>query len=107
MSLKRRNTSSPEADDSPVSKRQRPSLGDDSDESYDHPFSSEQPRSDPIYGQKGAFPGLDDNDDELFYGPPADGLEYLRMVRLVLLTALSFALSKLRHLPPRYCKLEP
>jgi hypothetical protein len=41
------------------------------------------PRSHPVYGQKSAFPGLDDLDDpgELFYGPAEDGLEYLRMVR--------------------------
>jgi hypothetical protein len=84
MSLKRRNTSSPEPDSSPASKRRKPSVDQDSDDNFDHPFSSEQPRSDPIYGQKGAFPGLDDHDDELFYGPPSDGLEYLRMVRLVL-----------------------
>ena len=85
MSLKRRNTSSPEPDDSPISKRQKPppELEEDSDDSFDHPFSNEQPRSDPTYGQKGAFPGLDDNEHELFYGPPSDGLEYLRMVRLV------------------------
>ena len=42
-------------------------------------------RIDPTYGQRGAFPGLDDcqhgNDDALFYGPAGDGLEYLRMVR--------------------------
>jgi hypothetical protein len=56
-------------------------LEEDSDDGFEHPFSKEQPKSDPIYGQKGAFPGLDDNDDELFYGPPSDGLEYLRMVR--------------------------
>ena len=45
--------------------------------------SSSQPRLDPTYGQRGAFPGLDDcnNDDGLFYGPASDGLEYLRMVR--------------------------
>ena len=37
---------------------------------------------DPTYGQRGAFPGLDDGpDDELFYGPADDGLAYLRMVR--------------------------
>ena len=83
MSFKRRNTSSPESDESPVSKRQRPSLEEDSDESFEHPIRSEQPRSDPTYGQKGAFPGLEEDDDELFYGPPSDGLEYLRMVRLV------------------------
>ena len=44
-----------------------------------------QPRLDPTYGQRGAFPGLDETDeaDHLFYGPANDGLEYLRMVRLV------------------------
>ena len=42
-----------------------------------------QPRVDPTYGQRGAFPGLDDSslDDALFYGPASDGLQYLRMVR--------------------------
>ena len=45
--------------------------------------SSDEPRIDPTYGQRGAFPGLDDphTDGELFYGPASDGLEYLRMVR--------------------------
>ena len=44
---------------------------------------SDQSRIDPTYGQRGAFPGLDGahDDDELFYGPASDGLEYLRMVR--------------------------
>lgn len=45
------------------------------------PASHEQPRSNPMYGQKNAFPGLDDAGDELFYGPADDGMEYLRMVR--------------------------
>ncbi|KAL8748322.1 MAG: hypothetical protein Q9184_007395 [Pyrenodesmia sp. 2 TL-2023] len=38
---------------------------------------------DPTYGQRSAFPGLDDTaeEDTLFYGPASDGLEYLRMVR--------------------------
>ncbi|KAI4118732.1 MAG: hypothetical protein LQ345_001250 [Seirophora villosa] len=38
---------------------------------------------DPTYGQRSAFPGLDDagEEDALFYGPANDGLEYLRMVR--------------------------
>ena len=35
---------------------------------------------DPSTGQRGAFPGLE-NYGEDFYGPPADGIEYLRMVR--------------------------
>ncbi len=45
--------------------------------------SSTQSRLDPTYGQRGAFPGLDDpiGEDDLFYGPANDGLEYLRMVR--------------------------
>lgn len=43
----------------------------------------ERPRNDPVYGQKSAFPGLDDpfDVDTLLYGDPEDGLEYLRMVR--------------------------
>lgn len=45
--------------------------------------SSEQPRADSVYGQRGAFPGLDNGGDELFYGPADDGMEYLRMVRYV------------------------
>ena len=90
MSFKRRNTSSPEPDDPepenvPPAKRLRPSPEEDSgdDNGFEHPIGREQPRSDPTYGQKGAFPGLDDGNDELFYGPPSDGIEYLRMVRLV------------------------
>lgn len=43
---------------------------------------NQQPRVDPVYGQRSAFPGLDDvGSDELHYGPPEDGLEYLRLVR--------------------------
>jgi hypothetical protein len=42
----------------------------------------QHPRVDPVYGQRSAFPGLDDEgSDELLYGPPEDGLEYLRLVR--------------------------
>ncbi|KAL6713659.1 hypothetical protein ACLMJK_009124 [Lecanora helva] len=61
-------------------KNSRPSHPDnDSEETPQAP----QARIDPTYGQRGAFPGLDDplNEDELFYGPANDGLEYLRMVR--------------------------
>ena len=38
---------------------------------------------DPTYGQRGAFPGLDEDgvEEQLFYGPADDGLAYLRMVR--------------------------
>lgn len=38
---------------------------------------------DPKTGQRGAFPGLEGFDED-FYGPPQDGLDYLRMVRCVL-----------------------
>ena len=55
---------------------------DDLEDDLPHPTGREQPRTDATYGQKGAFPGLDDGDgDELFYGPASDGIEYLRMVR--------------------------
>lgn len=41
-----------------------------------------QPKVDPTYGQRGAFPDMEAGSDEsLFYGPASDGLEYLRMVR--------------------------
>lgn len=45
--------------------------------------SSSRAQVDPTYGQRSAFPGIDDTagDDGLFYGPASDGLEYLRMVR--------------------------
>ena len=48
-----------------------------------NPLNSDDSRIDPTYGQRGAFPGLDDSnvENELFYGPANDGLEYLRMVR--------------------------
>ncbi|OKL60704.1 hypothetical protein UA08_04254 [Talaromyces atroroseus] len=43
---------------------------------------NQHPRVDPVFGQRSAFPGLDDEDsDELLYGPPENGLEYLRLVR--------------------------
>lgn len=56
----------------------RPRLHEEGNEA---PGYEEQPRSHPIFGQKNAFPGLDDAGDELFYGPADDGMEYLRMVR--------------------------
>ncbi|WEW60562.1 hypothetical protein PRK78_006049 [Emydomyces testavorans] len=90
MSLKRKGSTSI-AGDSPSAKKCRVAAPDDPEEE-DAPSSSESdspkattnkyPRSDPIFGQKHAFPGLDDDHgDELFYGPPEDGFEYLRMVR--------------------------
>lgn len=44
---------------------------------------NQQSRVDPVYGQRSAFPGLEDDgsSDGLLYGPPEDGLEYLRFVR--------------------------
>lgn len=68
---------------SPYAKRSRISY-DDEDDGAGHPPrpSVERPRNHPIYGQKSAFPGLDiEVEDELFYGPAEDGMEYLRMVR--------------------------
>ena len=47
-------------------------------------YPASQGQIDPTYGQRGAFPGLGSTtseDDDLFYGPASDGLEYLRMVR--------------------------
>ena len=78
MSRKRRNTSSPEPDDSPPPKRTR--LPDESlyhDEVVD---TKEQPRLHEGSGQVGAFPGLGGVEEE-FYGPALDGVDYLRMVR--------------------------
>jgi regulator of vacuolar morphogenesis len=73
MPDKRKATMSP-----PSLKRPRISYENESEQSS-QPY--EQPRQNLIYGQRGAFPGLNDGGDELFYGPADDGLEYLRMVR--------------------------
>lgn len=75
-------------------KRPRPSSykfipREEDNDDYSKPSLGVQPRLDPTYGQRGAFPGLDDaeagegqeGDESLFYGPASDGLEYLRMVR--------------------------
>ncbi|RMZ78729.1 hypothetical protein DV737_g3785, partial [Chaetothyriales sp. CBS 132003] len=45
--------------------------------------TKEQPQLHAASGQVNAFPGLgqEDEDDELFYGPASDGIDYLRMVR--------------------------
>ncbi|KAJ5188731.1 hypothetical protein N7491_005051 [Penicillium cf. griseofulvum] len=61
-------------------KRPRISYDEDEDEASST-ASYERPRQHPLYGQKSAFPGLDDGGDELLYDDPDDGLEYLRMVR--------------------------
>ena len=44
-------------------------------------LSKARPRSDATFGQMSAFPELDMEGDEEFYGPADDGLGYLRMVR--------------------------
>lgn len=64
----------------PSSKRPRIS-NEDEEGSQPGITPYEQPRNHPIYGQKSAFPGLDEGGDELFYGAADDGIEYLRMVR--------------------------
>ena len=76
MGNKRKNHGS-NNQDVPSSKRPRSGTAIPLDEGYTHG------RLDPIYGQHGAFPGLDETDgeDDLFYGPASDGLQYLRMVR--------------------------
>lgn len=53
------------------------------DDANDDVPTAAQSKIDPTYGQRGAFPGLDapGGEDDLFYGPASDGLEYLRMVR--------------------------
>ncbi|KAA6408311.1 MAG: hypothetical protein FRX48_08053 [Lasallia pustulata] len=68
----------------PHSKRPRHDLHSPNDDADADPSPNGlQPRLDPTYGQRGAFPGLDGDGAEagLFYGPAQDGLEYLRMVR--------------------------
>lgn len=85
MTKKRKNSSSPTENPS-YSKRSRPySITAQDDDDSNHTLGY-QPRVDPTYGQRGAFPGLDDDsggatDDTLFCGPASNGLEYLRMVR--------------------------
>lgn len=76
----KRKIADPNPDLSIYSKRSR--LSNASDDSPNG-ASSVQPQVDPTYGQRGAFPGLDgaDGEDDLFYGPASDGLQYLRMVR--------------------------
>lgn len=64
----------------PPPKRPRVS-NEEEDEGQSAVTPYERPRNHPVYGQKSAFPGLDDGGDELFYGPADDGMEYLRMVR--------------------------
>ena len=80
MSNKRKLPSTRIHDPSDFKRRRQSTLDDDDDE--ENPTKAAQPKVDQTYGQRGAFPGLDEGDDEqLFYGPASDGLEYLRMVR--------------------------
>jgi len=79
MAKKRKNATAA-SEGSHYNKRQRPSYPEGDEDDASSP-SRIQPRVDPTYGQRGAFPGLDDGTDELFYGPANDGLEYLKMVR--------------------------
>lgn len=81
MPVKRK---SPNTTESPSAKRLCPSCPDDDAAAMTSASASsyERPRNHPVYGQKSAFPGLETGlDDELFYGPAEDGMEYLRMVR--------------------------
>lgn len=71
----------PTSSNSPSAKRPCPSHADDDVDMNNASTSYERPRNHPVYGQKSAFPGLDEAEDELFYGPAEDGMEYLRMVR--------------------------
>ncbi|KAK5213047.1 hypothetical protein LTR47_007003 [Exophiala xenobiotica] len=81
MSRKRRNTSSPEPDDLPSPKRLDTHDAQDVWDETDEEDIGETPYVAQYSGQTGAFPGLGGDSDELFYGPAADGIDYLRMVR--------------------------
>lgn len=88
MSQKRENSESHDAiTERPTKKLRSSSIPEQDSETEDHglgslPQGKPQPKVDPVYGQRSAFPGLED-DDELLYGDPSDGIEYLRMVRYV------------------------
>lgn len=81
MTQKRKNAAS-RSEHLVESKRLRPTNYCGSDDES-HTSANPQSRVDPTYGQRSAFPGLDELsvDDALFYGPARDGLEYLQMVR--------------------------
>lgn len=89
MSVKRRNTSSPELSDLPSPKRQNTRHVQDGYDGHDSHDGSdwddqetpEAPRVGDSSGQLGAFPGLSQGGDELFYGPADNGIDFLRMVR--------------------------
>ncbi|MCJ1427796.1 hypothetical protein MMC29_005701 [Sticta canariensis] len=81
MTQKRKNAGS-SSENLLESKRLRPTnfCGSDDEPST---LANPQSRVDPTYGQRSAFPGLDEPfvDDALFYEPARDGFEYLQMVR--------------------------
>lgn len=81
MKQKRKNAAS-SSDNHFQSKRFRASNFNGSDDEL-NASANPQSRVNPTYGQRSAFPGLDEIVDEnaLFYGPACDGLEYLQMVR--------------------------
>lgn len=86
MSNKRRNSSSPECDTPAKRQRQQSaesisSYNGTQDDDFDESETEERPQVHAYTGQAGAFPGLKQNDDQPFYGPAADGIDYLRMVR--------------------------
>ena len=100
--LKRKNEAVTQ-DGAPYNKRARPTSDDETrfraDEVKKQSFyegGATTGRTDSGSGQKQVFPGLDEDDDgdEPFYGPANDGIEYLRMVRLVM--PMIFALSFLK-----------
>lgn len=95
---------------SPSPAKRRRISGEDEDDAQQGATPHERPRNHAVYGQKSAFPGLDvgGGDDELFYGPAEDGLEYLRMVRYVCSLRLIFfpLLSVPRQSPFQLCDPE-
>ena len=59
---------------------------DDDDESAGRSiggFQAAKDYIDPSTGQRCAFHGLEDNEDDFFCGPATNGIDYLRMVRYV------------------------
>lgn len=82
--MTKRKDHEPISDNAPYAKRYR-SFDGGVDDDIPRIQPSVQPRVNPTYGQRGAFPGLDDDpdDEKVFYGPASDGLEYLQMVRYV------------------------
>lgn len=84
----------------PSSKRARISYDDEGGEKSSV-TPHEKPYSHPIYGQKNAFPGLDDVSEELCYDDAEDdGLGYLRMVRYVSILLIAFCLLNITKCTP-------